>query len=219
MDELSRAILNSQIFSFMATTYIQPIKKASAVGSYRAHVIHLPVLSYLCQGMTLDNQPALNGWRLQTRFKKILSELGGVPQLVEWFIKSTDRQGHGSAANDLNHIDWREARRDLMWSGNPYLLGVDSTEQAQRILDVIMLRTKLHVDDKVLSDDPTVTYDSLQHCRRIVLQEHPSDASCVCASSPLCAFREHVDRAWDYGSKAPNRYRKLWSLMNQSPTH
>ncbi len=207
---LGEAMLGTQIFSFMAGTLISGLHDGRS-GSVGIGHINLPLLSHTHQYAILDSIPQLAGWRCCTKAKELLSQLGGLPQLLEIFIRAIiDRL---KMAVSLDHVSWKDV--EMTTKGNEVAKSFgkgSSPELAQHLVNCIMLRKEAWPHLPVIPGS-SKTYENLHQNSVIILHPSPGYITGFCVTIPFLAFRNLVDTA-SRGPGDTNRFQKLCELLD-----
>ena len=208
---LGHAMLGTQIFSFMAGTLISAFGDYSITGGYLIDQIDLPLLSHAHQYAILDSIPQLAGWRCCPQVKELLLQLGGLPRLLEVFVRAiTDRLNVTASFDD---VSWKDV--EMTTKGNEVAKSFgkgSSPELAQHLVDCIMLRKQVMPRWKVIPGS-SETYEHLHQNSNIILQQSPDNWLDFCVTVPLLAFRNLVDTALR-GPGDTDRFQKLCELLD-----
>ena len=208
---LGQAMLGTQIFSFMAGTLISGFHDYEISRGIFIDQINLPLLSHAHQYAILDNIPQLDGWRCCTQAKELLSQLGGLPRLLEVFIRAiTDRL---NATASFDDVSWKDV--EMTTKGNEVAKSFgkgSSPELAQHLIDAIMLRKLVMPGWKVIPGS-SETYGYLHQNSNIILQPSRGVYYFYCVTIPLLAFRNLVETALR-GPGDTNRFQKLCELLD-----
>ncbi len=202
----------------MAGTLIDTFTNgARKSGSYLS-ITYLSLLTSAQQSAILDNDERLAGWRCHKDGRILLSELGGLPRLIEAFITAIiAAQPNGVTFDDINwsdvknHVGTSRVANNLYWG--------KTSEFARPLVDAIMLRQPVGSHWSVLPEYPD-TYESLQQNSQIVLQPHPLDAYLFIPTMPLIASRFLVATAREAVAARDDdsdRFRHLYTFMDSSP--
>lgn len=147
IDELSDAMLCTEIYGFMAGTSI----RGSGRSGYSPAVLHLECLPYAQQCAVLDKYPGLAGWRCSAEAKELVSYLSGLPRLLQIFIETILREFDGTA--NFDSVNWHDVKIALTrGSAAKYSWHTASVPLAQRLVDVIMLRRPIFPGSRIMND-------------------------------------------------------------------
>ena len=213
---LGYIMLKTRVSSFMAGTLFGKFHNAASRSGFRLRTIYLQSLTIDQQYSILDYNPSLAGWRCSGETRYLLSLLGGLPRLLEIFIKEINDESPYNVDNKSGKIDWKGfAWRSLghkvsqSTSAQSFKMGAISIEAAQTLIDNIMLRNSVKSAD-FLVDGDSITYESLKQQSMIILQPL-SDESGFIPTMPLIAFRSFIQSARGSGSCS---FQRLHKLMN-----
>lgn len=100
---LDQTMSISRIFSFMAGTLIDTFTTAARNSGTKIAISHLSLLTSAQQSAILNNVECLAGWRRHKDGRILLSELGGLPRLLEVFIMTiVAAQPNGVSSDDIS---------------------------------------------------------------------------------------------------------------------
>ena len=216
---LGQTMNNSQIFSFMAGTLIGAFTTAAKKSGTGIVITYLSLLTFAQQAAILDSTSTkrLAGWRCQRKARILLSELGGLPRLIEVFINEIIDAQNGVA---FDNISWSDVERNVKTSRVAKTYHWEQApELARPLVDAIMLRKQILPNWHVFPEYPT-TYEFLQQNSQIVLQECPHDENVFIPTMPLMAFRMLVKTA--KAAVVPkddvsDRFEYLCNFLDSSP--
>lgn len=185
---LGEAMLGTRVFSYMAGTQHSIFANAATSSGYGINPISLSLLSYVQESAILDDNSSLSqtAWRCNAEVKELLSLLGGLPRLLEVFIKEVV-EALGRSHN-LNHVSWYDIEGKIRFTSHhascwPRLC----VEDAKLLVDGIMLRQQVRADHTLPSSN---TYENLQRQSTISLQPVPGDPTYYHPTASLLAFRD-----------------------------
>lgn len=207
---LGRVMILTRISSYMAGTLISGFADAAVKSGFQINTIHLHLLSYAQQCAILDNITHTVGWRCSAKARELLSILGGLPRLIEIFIKAIVdvrlKTGHIDES-----VNWSSVDRIIREDNSAIAFSTNDPAKAQRLVTVIILREAVKPEWNILPDSPE-TWESLQQTSKIVLLPHPDRLRCFYPTMPLIGFRELIKVAVAGGGDV-SRFGKLDRLM------
>ena len=191
-NEITELVLTSQTIIFLGgTTLRNDWEVALTRSSIPAKFLSLAPLNNAQVSSILDTlQPPyaeyFNGWRTNTHLRDLLLQIGGVPRLLDDFVRMCDEKFKGRSPP----WDWKQMDASLDQNDRSAALGPHTLS---RLVKDIVLQKQVSRMGYVIEDssEPRTTYDRLQSQGFIQLLQGDSEGSCV-IFVPFVRFREWV---------------------------
>ena len=220
INAIGQSIINNQRLNvFMAGTVIDKFTQSAKESDWSIELIHLNCLDYRQQSAILDNYPGISEWRLSQGIKQFLSELGGLPRLLEAFIEEVlielERFGSLAASN------FSAPSRAFYDDGRVacYSCLSDTPTLAQRLVEAIILRSPVKSGDSIIPERQDLTYESLQQYSQIILTPAEQRGKEFRPNMALLTFRQVLSRALSESKSKEDliRLRKVELLLEHKP--
>jgi hypothetical protein len=191
-NEITELVLTSQTIVFLGGTLRNDWEVALTRSSIPAKFLSLAPLNNAQVSSILDTlQPPyaeyFNGWRTNTHLRDLLLQIGGVPRLLDDFVRMCDEKFKGrSPPWDWKQMDDSLEQNDRITALGPHTLS--------RLVKDIVLRKQVSRMGYVIKEDSgelRTTYDRLQSQGFIQLLQGDSEGSCV-IFVPFVRFRGWV---------------------------
>jgi hypothetical protein len=191
-NEITELVLTSQTIVFLGGTLRNDWEVALTRSSIPAKFLSLAPLNNAQVSSILDTlQPPyakyFNGWRTNTHLRDLLLQIGGVPRLLDDFVRMCDKEFKDrSPPWDWKQMDASLKQNDRITALRPEILS--------RLVKDIVLRKQVSRMGHVIKEDsgePRTTYDRLQSQGFIQLLQGDSEGSCV-IFVPFVRFRGWV---------------------------
>jgi hypothetical protein len=158
-NEIKKTVLTSHTVVFLGGTLRNDWEDALTGSTIPSRFLSLAPLSSAQVSNILDKlQPPyakyFNGWRTNTHLRDLLLRIGGVPRLLDDFVRKCDKKFK-------DHLSWNWNQMDAILEEidpNPGL----ETPFINRLVKDIILRKQVSRRDPVIKDEPSKTYDRLQ---------------------------------------------------------
>ena len=188
-NEIKELVLTSQTIVFLGGTLRNDWEMALTRSSIPAKFLSLAPLNNAQVSSILDTlQPPyaeyFNGWRTNTHLRDLLLQIGGVPRLLDNFVRMCDKKFKGRSSWNWNQMDAILEEIDP----SPGL----EIPFVNRLVKDIILRKQVDRRGPVIKDEPSKTYDRLQSQDFIqLLAGGDSKFSCF-VFIPFVRFRQWV---------------------------
>ena len=214
---LGEAMLETEVFSFMAGTLSSSFAAAASTSGYGINKTALPLLTHVQESAILDDNRCLSrvAWqRCDEEGHDLLSLLGGHPRLLEIYITEFEKALRNDS--NLEHVKWVEIERMVRHSSTAQSIAPAlDAKDAKRLVDVIVLRQEVQASWSLPS---LITYESLQQHSTISLQPAPGVSTMYYATTPLLAFESMINTVTQRDG-CEVVYKDLSKLLSMRPTN
>ena len=191
-DEITHLVLTSQTVVFLGGTLRNDWEEALMGSSIPAKFLSLAPLSNAQVSNILDTlQPPyaeyFNGWRTNTHLRDLLLQIGGVPRLLDDFVRMCDEEFKGrSPPWDWKQMDASLEQNDRITALGPHTL-------SRLVKDIVLRKQVSHMEFVIKEDsgEPRRTYDRLQSQGFIQLLRGDEEGNYV-IFVPFVRFRRWV---------------------------